>query len=122
MLLGGAAAILVAGVIWVSLSHEESPVSPDSYSQIRLGMTQEEVETILGVPHNESYSLDSGAGIHRVTVWVGPTLAIIIAWDSEDRVLNKQCAEVVPPSWWANIRRWTGVDSLLGMSNSGAVR
>jgi hypothetical protein len=76
----------------------QDPVSPRNFQRIQLGMTEGEVELILGRFADQQYhpwdqfprlNPVPGADIEWEMVWIGQYEVIVVHFDSEGKVCNK---------------------------------
>jgi hypothetical protein len=110
---------LMAGpyIAWRSLEPVHR-ITSSSFSQIRSGMTQTEVEAIFGVPPGDysdrskhyliwiSPDLLPDGG--RTEIWRAPNAVCHVYFDQEGKVLFYNAVEV-RSTWFDQIKNWFGV-------------
>jgi hypothetical protein len=117
----GVAAGLIAFVGWRAFAPPPPRINLDSFARIQPGMTQAEVEAILGVPPGDY----AAAGSVRPTLGVNPNElpagarredwwaeeAAVAVWFGQDgRVVNATAASWTTDSpWLERVRRWLGL-------------
>jgi hypothetical protein len=100
--------IAVASLCAHWIMRSQPGITWTNYERIELGMSLEEVETILG----RSYvyqpigdpTRDGGPGFW----WQGDDLSIIIAVDNDHRVTGTYYEKLSSPSFLSKLRRWLG--------------
>lgn len=116
---------VVLAVVW--LLWPEPAIGPASYERIRLGMTQAEVEAVIGLPpgiyHNQiggealtsdvrGLPMSRSSDYHRSAEWWGTKHGIFVAFDKSGAVVGCQLFDVQPPRGSAGllerIRSWLG--------------
>jgi hypothetical protein len=92
-------------------------ITPENYEMIRVGMTLEEVEGILGGPAG-NYGLQSRIVQTREDIdvarlaecrylqWIDSSHIVGIQFDAADRVVGKDLGEVTPPPLWQQPWIW----------------
>ena len=92
-----------------------SRITVDAYQQIQVGMTQQQVEGILGGrARNESACLFETLQFstkRRLDEWWGPDIVISITFDAQDRVCTKKMethdyGSEQKPTLWDTVRPW----------------
>jgi hypothetical protein len=121
LLLGaGVLSLLLAGGYATVLLLRPHPITQEDVARITEGMTQAEVEAVLGVPGVESWVDDEGdtmwIAMHlhawempgcTCLLWHGEEVVIFIDFDSQHRVANKHLRDRKPRpmSFWNRLRR-----------------
>jgi hypothetical protein len=112
--LGAGVLLLAAGaVLWVVVRVLPDRVTPENYYRIKVGMTEREVEAILGGPADAEASGAFVPPLPPPTVawmkfWVGERWVVIVDFDSRGRVVNRDCDE----GETAEFRRMHGLPEL----------
>jgi hypothetical protein len=113
----------VAGAVWLVSqvwADPADPINDDAFAQIRVGMTDQEVEAVFR--NMPGYRENDGQFVRRVSMilrpkttyvkeWVGPNLTIVMETDQLGRVtaVSKAPGEPVPrESFNARVNRWFG--------------
>jgi hypothetical protein len=105
LLLGGGALFLAAHVL-------RDRITPDNCDRIQVGMSAEEVNTILGrppdleIPMRAGPILEPGAWLDE-KIWSGERWEILVDLDHHGRVTAKACInlEAAPrPTFWERVR------------------
>jgi hypothetical protein len=90
-------------------------ITVDSYQQIQVGMTRQQVERILGgPPRNESaypFETVQYSSVLHLDEWWGPDLVISVWLDAQGRVCDKNCkthdfGPAEKPSLWQQVNSW----------------
>ncbi len=92
-------AVIVGGGVWRALP--KSSLSPDRFAAVKVGMTEAEVEAVLGAPPGDY----SSGGLTTFTVmnhpnnksWLGPEQGITVFFDNVGRVVDKTTYSVQRP-------------------------
>ena len=115
--------VTVAGaawLVWHVWADPADPVNDDAFAQIRVGMTDQEVEAVFrnmpGYRENDGQFTRRASMILRpkttyVKEWVGPNLTIVMETDQSGRVtaVSRAPGEPVPrESLDARVNRWFG--------------
>jgi hypothetical protein len=113
----GLGLVAVVGVVGIAafLLGPRSPVNPDNFEKIQVGMTLAEVEDILGGPGrpvsvwNRSGRRNAAGELAQETcrVWEGGETVITIFFDEQGVVLEKEIGHQ-PGSMLDRFRRWLG--------------
>jgi hypothetical protein len=101
LVLAGILLALVAVAVWLC-SPKKGDFDVAQFDQIRVGMTQPEVEDILGCPAgNYRRAAKVGSRVDspspegmRVKTWMNDRIRIDLGFDSDGRVISKRCSPV----------------------------
>jgi hypothetical protein len=92
-----------SGVIWANVE------------RIEIGMTQAEVEAVVGRPPQTwtrgptPISENSPAGYHTVLLWSDTECDILVYLDAHGRVIGREGVGGARPSWFDRLRRRLGL-------------
>jgi hypothetical protein len=132
LILGCLAALLLAGYATLRLTAPQHQITADNIEAIKKGMTEDEVEAILGVPAGDYSSGQFGGhffeneknpdsdvvtGLELVKkrggkIWAGNETSVWIHFDDSGRVTEKWChfhAIPTSESFLDKLRRWLGM-------------
>jgi hypothetical protein len=91
--LAAGAFLLAAGaVLWVVVRVLPDRITPENYDRIAEGMTQGEVEAILGRPADLD-NLWAAKPLPKSSIWAGEQWTIMVEFDASGRVLARACEE-----------------------------
>jgi outer membrane protein assembly factor BamE (lipoprotein component of BamABCDE complex) len=90
-----------------------SQINPDSFTKIKSGMTQGQVEAILGGPPRDEtgrkyQAYASGSAGGWIEYWNRTTCRISVVFDDDDRVLQSSltCSSYRQAGLWDVLRTW----------------
>jgi outer membrane protein assembly factor BamE (lipoprotein component of BamABCDE complex) len=127
--------VLLAGYVTLRLTAPRHRITEENFAAIQKGMTEEEVEAILGAPAGvygsgdktgnyfvritriprEGFTFRSGLDLIRTRggkEWVGEAISVYIIFDETGGVkeaLGGFFLHNVPESFLAKLRRWVGI-------------
>jgi hypothetical protein len=114
LLLAAGACLGATGLVLVGAARPQPGVSWRNVARIRAGMSQREVEAILGSPPQAStrgpmpVSEASPADFHTALLWSAAELDIIVYLDRQDRVISREGVGSPPHSLRGRVRAWLG--------------
>jgi hypothetical protein len=109
----------VALVCWLRPALHTGPTS-EAYRQVQAGMTEVEVERVLGMPPGDYSTAPTeflhiytgGSGIIKrkatsILTWTGNDLEVDVYFDQNGLVIGKNSWGNLPRTpWWERARRW----------------
>src|SRR5688500_6164812 len=111
----GAVVVLVC---WLRPARRGGPTL-QAYNQVQLGMTQEEVEQLFGMPPGDYstgptvfiYAHSGGLGIIANKAssslrWTGDEREVVVYFDQNGRTIGRVCWGNIHTPWWERARRW----------------
>jgi hypothetical protein len=88
----------------IFLTAEPNPVTPTNYARISGGMTDAEVEAILGpagISHRDGGQYSKG--------WENREFVMSVTFDAEGRATGKACGELRRPTWVQRVKATLGL-------------
>jgi hypothetical protein len=103
-------AIILSAAFAVWLIIPGSPITEANCDRIQTGMTEREVEEILGGPTTETLQwLAEDVDKALTKYWGASDAGIAVYFDADGRVFHKHFAVIAPrPVWW-RILHWFGI-------------
>jgi hypothetical protein len=113
------AVISLAGIVLCAFLSRPEPPGPGvtwaNVKRIKVGMTQPEVEAVVGRPP-QSWSRgpqpltgNSPPGYHRALLWSDMECDILVYLDRQGRVVGREGVRSTPPTWYDRLRKRVGL-------------
>jgi hypothetical protein len=99
--------LVLAPIFFLSLLVAPDAITKANCDRIQLGMTEREVEAILGGPAEETLAPEPDP--YAIKHWSSSTASILVYFDSSGRVCHTTFGKKEPPGLWERIRRGLGL-------------